>query len=117
MKLTTDKPFADPGKAARRLMQHAHAFEIVQEEKLGPFLYFDRGTPAGCSAGLACAIEHGWLTMLEAEPSSALPKAGAIYSCDRRGFNLQERGRQRSRTGAHPQSDLEPSPTPSWALI
>jgi hypothetical protein len=43
MKLTTDRPFADPEKAARRLMQHAHAFEVVQDgriyiEKLnGPF--------------------------------------------------------------------------------
>jgi hypothetical protein len=27
MKMTTDRPYADPEKAARRLMQHAHAFE------------------------------------------------------------------------------------------
>ena len=31
MKLTNDRPFADPDKAARRLMQHAHAFEPVQD--------------------------------------------------------------------------------------
>ena len=43
MKFTTDRPFADPEKAARRLMQHAHAFEMVQDcriyiEKInGPF--------------------------------------------------------------------------------
>ena len=29
MKLTTDRPFADPGKAARRLIQHAHAFVFL----------------------------------------------------------------------------------------
>jgi hypothetical protein len=51
MNFTPDRPFADPEKAARRLMQHAHAFEPVQDgriyiEKLnGPFLYVDRGTP------------------------------------------------------------------------
>ena len=39
-------------KAARRLMQHAHAFEVVQDGRIyiekinGPFLYVDRGAPA-----------------------------------------------------------------------
>ncbi|KRR11529.1 hypothetical protein [Bradyrhizobium valentinum] len=71
MKLTADRPFADPEKAARRLMQHAHAFEPVQDgriyiEKLNePFLFVDRGTPAEYSTGLAFAIERGWLTMHE----------------------------------------------------
>jgi hypothetical protein len=52
MQLATDRPFADPEKTARRLMQHAHAFEVVQDgcsyiEKInGPFLYVDRATPA-----------------------------------------------------------------------
>ena len=47
MKFTTDRVFADPEKAARRLMQHAHAFETVQDgriyiEKLnGAFLYVE----------------------------------------------------------------------------
>jgi hypothetical protein len=34
MKLTADRPFADPEKAARRLMQLAHAFEIVQDGRI-----------------------------------------------------------------------------------
>ena len=52
MKLTADRPFADPDKAARRLLEHANAFEPIQDgriyiEKLnGPFLYIDRGSPA-----------------------------------------------------------------------
>ena len=56
MKLTEDRPFADPEKAARRLMQHAHAFEVVQDSRIyiekinGPFLYVDRGTPAEYTA-------------------------------------------------------------------
>ena len=31
MKLTTDRPYTDPEKAARRLLEHAHAFEPIQE--------------------------------------------------------------------------------------
>ena len=71
MKLTEDRPFADPEKAARRLMQHAHAFEVVQDGRIyiekinGPFLFGDKGAPAEYSAGLALAIERGWLTMHE----------------------------------------------------
>lgn len=71
MQVTTDRPFADPEKAARRLMQHALAFEPIQDgriyiEKLnGPFLFGDKATPAEYSAGLKFAIERGWLTMHE----------------------------------------------------
>ena len=83
MKLTADRPYADPEKAARRLMQHAHAFEPVQDgriyiEKLnGPFLYVDKGTPAERSAGLKVAIERGWLTMHESGTFVRLGQAGA----------------------------------------
>jgi hypothetical protein len=65
LKLTVDRPFADPDKAARRLLEHAHAFEPIQDgriyiEKLnGPFLYIDRGSPAEYSAGLKLAVERG----------------------------------------------------------
>jgi hypothetical protein len=34
MKYTGDRPFADPEKSARRLMQHAHAFEVVQDGRI-----------------------------------------------------------------------------------
>ena len=69
MKFTTDRPYSDPEKAARRLMQHAHAFEVVQDgriyiEKLnGPFLYVDKGTPEEYAAGLDRAIALGWLEL------------------------------------------------------
>ena len=62
MKLTADRPFADPEKAARRLLEHAHAFEPIQDGRIyiekinGPFLYVDRGSPAEYSAGLKFAI-------------------------------------------------------------
>ena len=57
MKYAGDRPYSDPEKAARRLMQHAHAFEPIQEgriyiEKLnGPFLFGDKATPAEYTAG------------------------------------------------------------------
>jgi len=67
MKYAGDRPYADPEHAARRLMQHARAFEVVQDgriyiEKLnGPFLYVDRGTPEEYAAGVALTVERGWL--------------------------------------------------------
>jgi hypothetical protein len=69
VKLTADRPFADPDKAARRLLEHAHAFEPIQEgriyiEKLnGPFLFIDKGSPAEYRAGLDLAIARGWLEL------------------------------------------------------
>jgi hypothetical protein len=69
MKYATERPYSDPEKAARRLMEHAHAFEPVQDgriyvEKLnGPFLFGDKGTPAEYSAGLELAIKRGWLEL------------------------------------------------------
>ena len=64
MKYTADRPYSDADKAARHLMQHAHAFEPVQDgqihiEKINaPFLYQVRATPAEYSAGLRLAIER-----------------------------------------------------------
>jgi hypothetical protein len=69
LKLTADRPFADPDKAARRLLEHAHAFEPIQDDRIyieklnGPFLYIDRGSPGEYSAGLKLAIERGWLEL------------------------------------------------------
>jgi hypothetical protein len=44
MRYATARPYADPEKAARRLMEHARAFEPVQDGRIyiekinGPFL-------------------------------------------------------------------------------
>jgi hypothetical protein len=83
MKLTADRPFADPEKAARRLMQHAHAFEVVQDSRIyieklnGPFLFGDKGTPAEYAAGLALAIERGWLELHGSGTFVKFTQAGA----------------------------------------
>ncbi|WP_210190263.1 hypothetical protein [Bradyrhizobium sp. NAS96.2] len=66
-KMTEHRPYADAEKAPRRLMEHARAFEPIQDgriyiEKLnGPLLYGDKATPAEYMAGLKFAIERGWL--------------------------------------------------------
>jgi len=71
MKYTTDRPFADPDQAARRLLEHAHAFQPVQDGRIyikklnGPFLFGDKGTPAEYRAGLDLAIARGWLLLHE----------------------------------------------------
>jgi hypothetical protein len=83
MKFTTDRPFADPEKAARRLMQHAQAFEPIQDGRIyiekinGPFLFRDKGTPAEYSAGLALAIERGWIELHESGTYVKFTQAGA----------------------------------------
>ena len=83
MKLTEDCLFAEPEKAARRLMQHAHAFEVVQDGRIyiekinGPFLYIDRGTPAEYSAGLNFAIERGWLELHDSGTFVRFTQSGA----------------------------------------
>ena len=71
MKLTIDRPYDEPEKAARKIIDIAMAVELVQDgrihiEKINePFLYGERGTPAEYGAGLKLAIERGWLWMHE----------------------------------------------------
>ena len=83
MKYTTDRPFADPDKAARRLLEHAHAFQPVQDGRIyikklnGPFLFGDKGTPAEYRAGLDLAIKGGWLLLHESETFVKLTQGGA----------------------------------------
>lgn len=83
MKLTSDRPFADPEKAARRLLEHAHAFEPIQDGRIyietlnGPFLFGDKGTPAEYSAGLKLAIERGWLEIHDSGKFVKFTAAGA----------------------------------------
>jgi len=83
MKYTTDRPFADPDQAARRLLEHAHAFQPVQDGRIyikklnGPFLFGDKGTPAEYRAGLDLAIARGWLLLHESGTFVKLTQSGA----------------------------------------
>ena len=83
MKYAEDRPYSDPEKAARRLMEHAQAFEPIQDgriyiEKLnGPFLFGDQGTPAEYTAGLERAISLGWLEIHDSGTFVKLTQIGA----------------------------------------
>jgi hypothetical protein len=83
MKYTAERPFADPDKAARRLMEHARAFEPVQEGRIyiekinGPFLFGVKGTPAEYAAGLNRAIALGWLVLHESSTFVRFTQSGA----------------------------------------
>jgi hypothetical protein len=67
MKLTADRPFADPEKGARKLVEIANATEAVQDGRIyiekinGQFLFKEGGTPAECGAALAYTVAKGWL--------------------------------------------------------
>ena len=57
MKFAADRPWSDPEKAARKLLEIANAAEAAQDGRIyielinGPFLYREKGTPAEYKAG------------------------------------------------------------------
>jgi hypothetical protein len=67
MKYTADRPFADPEKAARKLLEIANETEAIQDGRIhiekinAPFLFKEGGSPAEYGAGLAVAVAKGWL--------------------------------------------------------
>ena len=71
MKVIDDRPYSDPEKAARKIVEIANSVEAVQGGKIyvelinGPFLFREKGTPNEYKAGLELAIERGWLALHE----------------------------------------------------
>jgi hypothetical protein len=71
MKFATDRPYADPEKAARKLVEIANAVEAVQDGRIyielinAPLLFEHKASPAEYKAGLDLAIERGWLVLHE----------------------------------------------------
>ena len=67
MKYTHTRPYADPEKAARKLLETASTIEPVQDGRIhiekinGPFLFNEGGSAAEYLAGLVLAIARGWL--------------------------------------------------------
>jgi hypothetical protein len=65
MKFATDRPYADPEKAARKLVEIANSVEAVQDGRIyielvnGPFLFEQKASPAEYKAGLDLAIQRG----------------------------------------------------------
>ena len=74
MRLTEDRPYANPEVAARKLIEIANSVEAVQDgrifiEKINwPFLHDLKATPAEYKAGLDLAIARGWLWLHESAP-------------------------------------------------
>jgi hypothetical protein len=83
MKFADQRPYADPEKAARKLVDIANTVEAVQGGRIfielinAPFLFELKGTPAEYSAGLKLAIERGWLTMHESGTYVKFTRDGA----------------------------------------
>jgi hypothetical protein len=77
------RPFADPEKAARKLLEIANATEAVQDGRIyietinGQFLFKEGGTPAEYIAGLAFAVAEGWLWKHESGTYVKFTAAGA----------------------------------------
>jgi len=65
MKFTSDRPYGDPEKAARKLIEIANSVEPVQDGRIlielinWPFLHDLKGSPAEYKAGLDLAITRG----------------------------------------------------------
>jgi hypothetical protein len=75
------RPYADPEKAARRLLEIASTVEPIQDGRIhvekinGPFLR--EASPAEYGAGLAYAIDKGWLWKHESGTFVRFTPAGA----------------------------------------
>jgi hypothetical protein len=82
MKFAADRPYSDPEKAARKLLEIANAAEAVQDGRIyielinAPFLFREHATPAEYSAGLKRAID-GWLVMHDSGTYVKFTQAGA----------------------------------------
>jgi hypothetical protein len=83
MKYTTDRPYCDPQKAARKILEIANSVEAIQDGRIhvekinGPFLFRDGGSPAEYGTGMQLAIERGWLDMHRSGTYVRFTPAGA----------------------------------------
>ena len=83
MRYAEPRPYADPEKAARRIVEIASTVEPVQDGRIyielinGPFLFRDKCTPAEYGDGINLAIERGWLVMHESGTFVRFTQAGA----------------------------------------
>jgi hypothetical protein len=82
-KFTTDRPFSDPEKAVRKLIEIANSVEAIQDGRIhiekinGPFLFTHGGSPAEYGAALALAITRGWLWKHESGTYVKFTQVGA----------------------------------------
>jgi hypothetical protein len=78
MKFANDRPFADPEKAARRIMEIASTVEPAQDGRIfvelinGTFLFKDKGSPAEYGAGMKRLSSVDGSSCMKVAPSCAL---------------------------------------------
>jgi hypothetical protein len=83
MKFATARPYADPEKADRKLVEIANSTGAVQDGRIyielinGPFLFGLKATPDEFLADLDRAIERGWLALHESGTHVKFTKVGA----------------------------------------
>jgi hypothetical protein len=83
MKFVPNRPYSDPEKAARKVVEIANTVEAVQDGRIyielinGPFLFREKGTPDEYKAGLDLAIERGWLVLHESGAFVRFTQSGA----------------------------------------
>ncbi|RZN01685.1 hypothetical protein CWO91_33025 [Bradyrhizobium genosp. SA-3] len=84
MKLTAERPFANPEAAARKLVELASGIEPVQDGRIhiekinAPFLYTLKATGEEFGAGIRYAVERGWLELHESGTYVRLLIGGAM---------------------------------------
>jgi len=83
VKFAVGRPYSDPEKGARKILEIANTVEPVQDGRIhiekmnAPFLYKERGTPAEYKAGLDLAVSRGWLVLHESGTYVRFTQAGA----------------------------------------
>jgi hypothetical protein len=83
MKFAADRPYGDPEKAARKLVEIANSAEAYMDGRIpieainGPFLFTHGGSQIEYGAGLALAIAKGWLWRHESGVYVKFTQAGA----------------------------------------
>ena len=83
MRYADPRPYADPEKAARRIIEIASTVEPAQDGRIyielinGPFIFKDKGSPSEYGAGMKLALERGWLAMHESGTFVRFTPAGA----------------------------------------
>jgi hypothetical protein len=83
MKSSEPRPYADPDKAARKLVEIANTIEAIQDGRVhiekvnGPMLFEHKATPAEYTAGLGLAVARGWLELDRSGTFVRFTQAGA----------------------------------------
>lgn len=81
-RFTTERPFAEPEAAARKLVELTAGIEPVQDGRIhiekinAPFLYTLKASGPEFGAGIRCAVEKGWIELHESGTYVRLLKPG-----------------------------------------